>query len=98
VFSEFDILVTPTTPAPPPTIDEMQKGQRPKGSPGLLRNTTRFNVYGLPSVSIPCGFTSGGLPIGLQLSGPDWSEANVLALAHAYQRATDWHTRRPGIA
>jgi aspartyl-tRNA(Asn)/glutamyl-tRNA(Gln) amidotransferase subunit A len=95
VFSKVDLLITPTTPLPPPTIEEIRKGRRPKGAPGLLRNTTRFDIYGLPAISIPCGFTSSGLPIGLQISGPNWSEAKVLALAHAYEQATSWHTRRP---
>ncbi len=95
-FSEVDLLITPTTPVPAPAIEDIQQRRRPKGAPGLLRNTTRFNIFGLPSVSVPCGFTAGGLPIGLQISGPNWREANVLALAHAYERSTDWHKRRPG--
>ena len=63
----------------------------------LNRNTALFNVYGLPTISIPCGFSSSGLPIGMQISGPRFGEAKVLALAHAYEQATDWHTRRPSI-
>jgi aspartyl-tRNA(Asn)/glutamyl-tRNA(Gln) amidotransferase subunit A len=60
-------------------------------------NTRPFNGYGLPVISIPCGFSKDGLPIGLQIAGPLFAEANVLALAHAYQRETDWHTRRPPL-
>lgn len=60
----------------------------------LIRNTAPFNTYGLPTISIPCGFTTSGLPIGIQISGPRFGEAKVLALAHAYEQATDWHTRR----
>jgi aspartyl-tRNA(Asn)/glutamyl-tRNA(Gln) amidotransferase subunit A len=97
VFSTVDLLITPTTPVPAPTIEEIQGAKRPKGSPGLLRNTTRFNVYGLPSVSVPCGFTSAGLPVGLQISGPNWSEAKVLALAYAYEQATPWHRKHPDL-
>jgi aspartyl-tRNA(Asn)/glutamyl-tRNA(Gln) amidotransferase subunit A len=97
VFSTVDLLVTPTTPVPAPTIAECRAG-RPDDAPDLLRNTTRFNIYGLPSISVPCGFTSGGLPIGLQISGPNWSEAKVLALARAYERATPWHSRHPDLA
>ena len=97
VFSTVDLLVTPTTPVPAPTIAECLAG-RPDDAPDLLRNTTRFNIYGLPSISVPCGFTSGGLPIGLQISGPAWSEAKVLALARAYERATSWHSRHPNLA
>jgi aspartyl-tRNA(Asn)/glutamyl-tRNA(Gln) amidotransferase subunit A len=60
-------------------------------------NTRPFNGYGLPVISIPCGFSKEGLPIGLQIAGPLFSESSVLALAHAYQRETDWHKRRPGL-
>jgi len=60
-------------------------------------NTRPFNGYGLPVVSIPCGFSKDGLPIGLQIAGPMWNEANVLALAQAFQRETDWHKRKPGL-
>jgi aspartyl-tRNA(Asn)/glutamyl-tRNA(Gln) amidotransferase subunit A len=60
-------------------------------------NTRPFNAYGLPVIAIPCGFSKDGLPIGLQIAGPLFSDSSVLALAHAYQQETDWHTRRPGI-
>jgi aspartyl-tRNA(Asn)/glutamyl-tRNA(Gln) amidotransferase subunit A len=94
VFSTVDLLITPTTAVPPPTIEEaVRLGVEVE----LIRNTTPFNVYGLPTISIPCGFTSSGLPIGMQISGPRFGEANVLALAHAYEQATDWHTRRPHV-
>ena len=60
-------------------------------------NTRAFNGYGLPVIAIPCGFSKEGLPIGLQIAGPLFSESSVLALAHAYQQETDWHKRRPGL-
>jgi aspartyl-tRNA(Asn)/glutamyl-tRNA(Gln) amidotransferase subunit A len=60
----------------------------------LLRNTRPFNVWGLPAISVPCGFTQNGLPIGLQIAGPHWREDLVLRLAHAYELATAWHKRR----
>jgi aspartyl-tRNA(Asn)/glutamyl-tRNA(Gln) amidotransferase subunit A len=95
VFSDVDLLVTPTMAVPPPTIEEtLRLGIDLE----LIRNTAPFNVYGLPTISIPCGFTSSGLPIGLQISGPHFGEAKVLALAHAYEQATDWHTRWPDVA
>jgi aspartyl-tRNA(Asn)/glutamyl-tRNA(Gln) amidotransferase subunit A len=94
VFSLVDLILTPTTPVPAPSIEEVRRG-RPESAPDLLRNTTRFNIYGLPSVSIPCGFTRGGLPIGLQISGANWSEARVLALAYSYEQATQWHAMHP---
>jgi aspartyl-tRNA(Asn)/glutamyl-tRNA(Gln) amidotransferase subunit A len=95
VFAGVDLLITPTTPFLAATIaEERAKTELTSAS---LRNTTRFNVYGLPAVSIPCGFTGSGLPIGVQISGPRFGESSVLALAHAYERATDWHKRRPAI-
>jgi len=94
VFSTVDVLVTPTTAVPPPTIEEaLRLGTELE----LIRNTAPFNVYGLPTISIPCGFTSLGLPIGMQISGPQFGEAKVLALAHAYEQATGWHTRQPHV-
>ena len=97
VFSTVDLLVTPTTPIPAPSIAEL------KASPDalrpaelkLLRNTRPFNVWGLPAISLPCGFTQRGLPIGLQIAGPPWREDLVLRLAHAYEQATAWHKRHP---
>jgi aspartyl-tRNA(Asn)/glutamyl-tRNA(Gln) amidotransferase subunit A len=95
VFSNVDLLVTPTTSVSPPTIEEaVHLGIEVE----LNRNTAPFNVYGLPTISIPCGTTSSGLPIGMQISGPRFGEAKVLALAHAYEEATDWHTERPYVA
>ena len=97
VFETVDLLVTPTTPIPPPVIAELRADETTMFTKELLtvRNTAPFNVYGLPTISVPCGFTSGGLPIGLQISGPHGGEAVVLQLAHAYEQATEWHTRRP---
>jgi aspartyl-tRNA(Asn)/glutamyl-tRNA(Gln) amidotransferase subunit A len=60
-------------------------------------NTRAFNAYGLPAITIPCGFTKDGMPIGLQIAGAQWAEINVFALAHAYQEATEWHKKRPPL-
>jgi aspartyl-tRNA(Asn)/glutamyl-tRNA(Gln) amidotransferase subunit A len=57
------------------------------------RNTVPFNTYGLPAVTIPCGASRLGLPVGLQIVGPPFGEVTILAVAHAFERATDWHTR-----
>ncbi|HEX7606328.1 MAG TPA: amidase family protein, partial [Usitatibacter sp.] len=57
--------------------------------------TIPINLAGLPGMSIPCGFGDRGRPVGLQIVGDYWSEALMLSVAHAYQRATDWHTRAP---
>jgi aspartyl-tRNA(Asn)/glutamyl-tRNA(Gln) amidotransferase subunit A len=95
-FSAVDVIITPATPTPPMTIDEATQRQAPAlGRDVLARNTRAFNVFGLPAISIPCGFTRTGLPIGLQIAGPRFAEGPVLAVAHAYQQATDWHLRRP---
>jgi aspartyl-tRNA(Asn)/glutamyl-tRNA(Gln) amidotransferase subunit A len=97
VFNDVDLLVTPTTPIPAPVIAELQENPdllRPRELV-LLRNTRPVNVWGLPAISIPCGFTKAGLPIGLQIIGPHWGEARVLQLAHAYEQATEWHKQKP---
>jgi len=93
VFADVDVLVTPTTPMPAPSIADLKadpEALRP-AELRLLRNTRPFNVWGLPAISVPCGFTQGGLPIGLQIAGPHWREDLVLQLAHAYEQATAWH-------
>jgi aspartyl-tRNA(Asn)/glutamyl-tRNA(Gln) amidotransferase subunit A len=94
VFRSVDLLITPTTPIPPSTINEA----REEGE-NLLRsrNTRPFNHYALPTVSVPCGFTRNGLPIGLQISGPPWAEGRVLALARAYGNSSLWHKQRPAM-
>ncbi len=96
IFADVDLLVTPTTPIPAPLIADLKANPdalRP-AELKLLRNTRPFNVWGLPAISVPCGFTQGGLPIGLQIAGPQWREDLVLRLAHAYEQATAWHKRR----
>ena len=60
-------------------------------------NTRPFNGYGLPSITVPCGFSKDGMPIGLQIAGPHFGEIDVLALAYAYQEATEWHKRQPPL-
>jgi aspartyl-tRNA(Asn)/glutamyl-tRNA(Gln) amidotransferase subunit A len=95
IFADVDVLVTPTTPIVAPTIAELKQNPdllRPQELL-LLRNTRPINVWGLPAISVPCGFTEGGLPIGLQIIGPHWGEAVVLQVAHAYEQATTWHKR-----
>jgi Asp-tRNA(Asn)/Glu-tRNA(Gln) amidotransferase A subunit family amidase len=100
LFNRVDLIITPTTPAPPPTLAELAKNPNELRAKELimLRNTRPFNVYGLPSISVPCGFTKSGLPIGLQIAGASGEEGSVLSLAAAYQKETDWHTKRPALA
>jgi len=99
VFKEVDVLVTPTVPIPPPTIADLKQNpdELRQRELILLRNTRPFNVWGLPAISVPCGFTESGLPIGLQIAGPHWQEARVLQLAEAYEHATTWHKRKPSL-
>ena len=99
VFNDVDLLITPTTPTPAPVISELKANPdllRPREL-ALLRNTRPMNVWGLPAISVPCGFTQSGLPIGLQIIGSHWGEAKVLQLAHAYEQATAWHKRLPNL-
>jgi aspartyl-tRNA(Asn)/glutamyl-tRNA(Gln) amidotransferase subunit A len=96
VFADVDVLVMPTMPMPAPAIADLRAtpdALRP-AELKLLRNTRPFNVWGLPTISVPCGFTQSGLPIGLQIAGPHWREDLVLRVAHAYEQATAWHKRR----
>lgn len=97
VFRDVDLVVTPTTPNLPDTIAASRQPIAQRGPPLSARNTTPFNIYGWPTISIPCGFSGNGLPIGLQVSGPLCADASVLALAHAFQQRTDWHLRRPNL-
>ena len=100
VFSNVDVLITPTTPILPQTVDEAVNTPSvppPGGVAPSLRNTQPFDIYGLPTISIPCGFSRTGLPIGLQISGPRLGESQVLALAYAFEQATDWHRRAPAV-
>jgi aspartyl-tRNA(Asn)/glutamyl-tRNA(Gln) amidotransferase subunit A len=99
LFESVDLLVTPTTPVPPFTISELLADMDNLRTKEVLtlRNTRPFNILGLPSISVPCGFTKSGLPIGLQISGAPWAEGNVLRLAHAYEQQTEWHKKRPKL-
>ncbi len=93
MFADIDVLVTPTMVRPPPTIEAaLASGSEDRDT---IRNTLPFNVFGIPTMSVPCGFTRAGLPIGLQISGPRFEEGRVFALAYAYEQATDWHRREP---
>ena len=85
MFRDVDVLLTPTTPVPTPRIAELLKDMS-KLRPAeilLLRNTRPVNAWGLPAISVPCGFTSEGLPIGLQIIGPPHGEKKVLRAAYA---------------
>lgn len=83
VFEKVDFLITPTTPVPPITIKEALEMSPDPAGELWLRNTRPFNAYGLPTISIPCGFTRAGLPIGLQISAANFCEAKLLSFAFA---------------
>jgi aspartyl-tRNA(Asn)/glutamyl-tRNA(Gln) amidotransferase subunit A len=97
IFDEVDVLLTPTVPIPPPVIADLLK--RPEDLRPqeliMLRNTRPFNVWGIPAISVPCGFTRDGLPIGVQLAAAPWREDLLLQAAHAYEQATGWHNEMP---
>jgi aspartyl-tRNA(Asn)/glutamyl-tRNA(Gln) amidotransferase subunit A len=91
MFESVELIITPTTPRLAGALD-------PDGKPDplFLRNTRPFNLNGLPAISVPCGFSRGGLPVGLQITGPHLAESRVFALAQAFESATQWHKRSPG--
>jgi aspartyl-tRNA(Asn)/glutamyl-tRNA(Gln) amidotransferase subunit A len=98
-FQDVDVLLTPSVPIPPPRIADLQKNPenlRP-AELMMLRDTRPFNVWGIPAISVPCGFTRDGMPIGLQLAAAAWREDLVLRTARAYERATAWHEKRPEV-
>jgi aspartyl-tRNA(Asn)/glutamyl-tRNA(Gln) amidotransferase subunit A len=99
-LGELDVLIAPTLPiaAVPVGARETDIDGKPQPvRPSLVRYTRPFNVSGHPVASVPCGFTADGLPIGMQVIGRSFDEATVLRVADAYQRVTDWHTRRPPL-
>ncbi len=97
-FTDFDVVVLPTRRRTPRKIDDaIKREQSDKPRNPELENTGQFDVYGIPAITVPCGFTSGGLPVGLMIAGPRFSEARVLALASAYERATEWHKHAPPL-
>jgi Asp-tRNA(Asn)/Glu-tRNA(Gln) amidotransferase A subunit family amidase len=95
LFTLVDLIVTPACPALPPSFAELDAAPQDLRAKELLmlRNTRPFNVLGLPAISVCCGFSASGLPIGLQITGAPGAEGSVLALAHAYQRETNWHRK-----
>lgn len=101
LLQRFDCILAPTLPiaAPPVTAKEVRVGGgRKEGVRVALTSFTRlFNLSGHPVVAVPCGFSSDGLPLSLQLAGRAFDEATILRLAHAYEQATDWHRRRPAL-
>ena len=100
-FEKVDVILAPASPIPAQPVGEKQirvEGQRETTTRAeLLRLTRPANISGAPAISIPCGFTRAGLPVGMQLMGPKWSEARLLGIALAYEEATDWHSQHPHL-
>jgi len=93
-FESYNFLIIPSTPIAAPTIegnDAVEQAAR------LTRFTAPFNLTGLPAISVPCGFTKDGLPIGLQIVSRAWADAKVLNAAYAYEQATEWHKKKPEL-
>lgn len=101
LFKRFDLIVTPSEPMVAPEIGQQivrfDDAEESVDS-ALVRYLAPFNLTGLPALSIPCGFSSNGLPIGMQIIGKAYDEATVLKAGQAIEQATDWHMRSPEIA
>jgi len=93
-FESYDVLLTPTTPVPAPLIEGPDAVEQ---AHLLTRYTAPFNITGLPAISVPCGFTPGGLPVGLQIVSKPWAESQVLRAAFAFEQETDWHKEIPAL-
>ena len=100
LLEDVDLLAGPTEPvtAPPLLQQQVLAGEHEVGTVAALTQYTRpYNITGFPAISVPCGFSSEGLPIGLQVAGRPFDEETVLRAAHAYEQSTNWHTRRPPV-
>jgi allophanate hydrolase len=100
IFEEVDVLLTPTVPIPPAKIADLKadpENLRPQEIV-MLRNTRPFNVWGIPTISVPCGFTKDGMPIGLQLASAPGQGIVLLQAAREYEQATEWHKKRAALA
>jgi aspartyl-tRNA(Asn)/glutamyl-tRNA(Gln) amidotransferase subunit A len=106
-FEKVQVIVAPTLFSTAPTIEECNRGYieadgkrinlTDRAGNFLTRYTIPFNVTGLPTISVCCGFSSSGLPIGMQISAPPFQEGKVLQVAHAYERAAEWYKRKPQL-
>ena len=94
-FEEVDVIVTPTTPTP--AFKAGEKTEDPLQMYLTDIFTISLNLAGVPGISVPCGFTSGNLPVGLQIIGKHFDEESVLKTAYAFEQATEWHMRKPEL-
>ena len=94
-FKEVDVIVTPTSPTPAFKVGEKTTDPLQMYLSDIF--TISVNLAGVPGISIPCGFTKGNLPVGLQIIGKHFDEETLLKAAYAYEQSTDWHMRRPSL-
>ena len=96
-LEDYDVLVLPTSGRTAPKVRDADQAITSKESAGQLpfMRTSAFNLAGTPAVSVPCGFSTDGLPIGLQIAGRPGGEETVVRVAYAYEQNTPWHTKRP---
>ena len=97
-FERVDAILAPSTPMTAPRLgqDTVKIGREVESVRGaLVRMNRPANFTGFPAISVPCGFSRRGLPIGMALHGPEWGEAKLLRIAFAYEQATEWHLRHP---
>ena len=100
VFGQTDVLHTPALPFPVPTRAETDVAAGDSMADmiaGISQCTRPTNYLGIPALVVPCGFTENGLPAAFQLMGPLFAEETLFRIGHAYQSATDWHTREPSF-
>ena len=100
-LDKVDVLVLPTGPVTAPPVESIpgiqSKEHALNGLSGRISFTGPFNLAGTPALSVPCGFSQAGMPMGLQIVGRPFAEEMVLKVAHAYEQNTDWHNRRPPV-
>ena len=100
-LEKVDVLVLPTGPVTAPPVESVpgiqSKEHALTGLAGRISFTGPFNLAGTPALSVPCGFSAAGMPMGLQIVGRPFAEETVLRVAHAYEQATEWHNRRAPI-
>jgi aspartyl-tRNA(Asn)/glutamyl-tRNA(Gln) amidotransferase subunit A len=98
VLQRYDVLVGYTTNNPAGLLEAGTTGGTAMGMATARSSTRPYNLTGMPAVSVPCGFASNGLPVGLHISGRLFDDATVLKVAHAYEQAAGWYTRHPDLS
>ncbi len=103
LLREYDVLLSPTAPGPAPPAVQASKPIESKAQAAIQLSAGRqtlsaFSLAGVPALSVPCGFSGSGLPLGLQIVGRPFDEGTLLRVGHAFQQATEWHSRRPELS